>query len=88
MSVYKVARQYSIPESTLHDRTMRIVTLNAKPGQGNMVFSQNEEHQLVRHIKYMADIGYGYLKSEIQYMGRDFAVSIGKQVKCNEALTQ
>ena len=62
---------YSVPESTLRVRTRENVSLDAKPGQATL-FSQCEEKELVSHIKYMADIGYGYTKSQIQYMARDY----------------
>lgn len=61
--------------------------MDAKPGQSGIIFNQVEERELVDHIMHMADIGYSYHKFEIQYMGRDFAVSLGKLVKCKESLS-
>ena len=80
MSVYKAAMLYNIPESTLRDRTRGLVALDARNGTGTL-FTHAEEEKLVGHIKYMADIGYGYNKSGIQYMAKDYAQSLGKDVK-------
>ena len=41
----------------------------------------------MEHIKYMANIGYGYTKSNIQYMARDYAEAVGKTVNGPEALS-
>ena len=86
MSVYRAARLYSVPESTLRDRTRCNVGLDAKPGP-DRIFTVDEEKQFVEHVKYMADIGYGYTKSTIQYMASDFARSIGKGVKSEKSLS-
>ena len=80
MSVYRAARQYSVPESTLRDRTRGNVPIDAKPG-ATTLFSHSEESEIVDHLKYMASIGYGYYKAEIQYMARDLAVSLEKGCK-------
>ena len=37
------------------------------------LFTTEEGKMLVDHLSYMADIGYGYQKSKVQYMARDFA---------------
>jgi hypothetical protein len=50
-------------------------------------FSRNEEEKLVNHISYMADIGYGYSKSPIQFMAWDYAKSLGKNIKSKESLS-
>ena len=58
------ARRYSVPESTLRDRTRGIVDIDAIPGHVTLL-TANEEQNLVAHISYIADIGYGYNKSGI-----------------------
>ena len=80
------ARQYSVPESTLRDRTRGIVDIDAIPGHVTLLTS-NEEQKLVAHISYMADIGYGYNKSGIHYMASDYAHSLGKEVPATEKLS-
>ena len=67
MSVYKAARRYSVPESTLRDRTRGNVDVDVRAGHATLMTAE-EEQKLVAHICYMADIGYGYNKSGIQYM--------------------
>ena len=86
MSVCKAARLYNVLESTLRDRTRGNVAIDAKNGTGTLL-STEEEEKLVEHIKYMADIGYGYNKSSIQYMARDYAVSLGKSVQPSDSLS-
>ena len=77
MSVYSAARQYRVPESTLRDRTRGNIAVDVKLGHGTLL-STEEEQKLVAHITYMADIGYGYNKSSIQYMARGYSAS-GKE---------
>ena len=76
---------YNVPESTLRDLTRGNVATDAKNGTGTLL-STEEEEKLVEHIKYMADIGYGYNKSSIQYMARDYAVSLGRSVQPSDSL--
>ncbi|MEW8543568.1 MAG: hypothetical protein AB2693_08525 [Candidatus Thiodiazotropha sp.] len=62
------------------------MAIDAKNGTGTL-FSAVEERNLVDHISYMADIGYGYSKSSIQYMAKDYAESLSKEVKASEAMS-
>ena len=39
------------------------------------------------YVKYMASIGYGYDKSGIPYMARDYAISLNKLVKFKDSLS-
>ena len=86
MSVYKAARRYSVPESTLRDRTRGNVDVDARAGHATLM-TADEEQKLVAHISYMADIGYRYNKSGIQYMARDYAQSLGREVPSSEQLS-
>ena len=80
MSVYRAAREFNVPESTLRDRTRGNVTLDTRVVVDTL-FTVSEEKQLVDHVKYMGSIGHGYNKSGIQYMARDYALSLNKPVK-------
>ena len=73
MSVYRAAKMYSVPKSTLPGRTRCNVGLDAKSGP-DKIFTVEEEKQLVEHVTYTA---YGYMKSNIQYMAADFGRSVG-----------
>ena len=86
ISVYRSARMYNVPESTLRDRTIGIVALDGHSGP-ERIFSQEEEKKLVDHIIYMGNIGYGYTKGNIQFMAADYARSIGKTVKAANGLS-
>ena len=86
MSVYRAAREYSVPESTLRDRTRGLVPIDVAVGF-KPLFTPTEEEKLVGHISYMAGIGYGYSVSKIKYMARDYAIHLGKNVKSPESLS-
>lgn len=45
------------------------------------IFSAADEKKLVEHVTYMANIGYGYNKISIQYLAKEFAESLGRNVK-------
>ena len=56
MSVYKAARIYSTPESTLRDRTMGLQPIGKEnlPYAGpDPLFSRAEEQEFVDHIRYI-----------------------------------
>lgn len=72
MSMYKAAIIYSVPESTLRDRTREKIPLDAHVGYST-IFTANEKKALVDHIKYMG--------VRIQSLARDYAVSLGKSTR-------
>ena len=83
MSIYRATRQYCVPETTLRNRARgRVETIGF-----DKLFSKDEEQKLVDHITYMADIGYGHNKANIQHMAKDYADSLGKNVKAEEKLS-
>ena len=84
--MYRASRVYSVPASTLKDRTRCNVALNATRGPGPLLSWEEEKH-MVDHIKYMGDIGYGYTKSEVQYMATDYCKSGGKGVNSENGLS-
>ena len=86
VSVYRASRDYSVPESTLRDRTRGLVDLDVKIGF-DKIFSAEEEENLVGHVSYMAEIGYRYGVSGIRYMAKNYAESLGKPVKTKDALS-
>ena len=80
MSAYRAAKVYSVPPTTLRDRISGRVATDARVGH-ETIFTSEEEDKLYQHITYMADIGFGYNKTAIQYMAKDFADSLGKSTK-------
>ena len=85
MSVYRAAKQYNVPESTLRDRTRGNVDIEAKVRQ-DTISTKDEEKYFVNHMTYMANIGYGYSKAKIQLVGRNYAQAQGKNLRSGEAL--
>ena len=76
MSVYRAARAYGVPESTLRDRTRGNVDVDeAQPGP-KRIFTREQEQELVEHVKYMANIGYGYSKTNVQYLAAEYFCSL------------
>ena len=84
--MYRASRDYSVPESTLRDRTRGLVDLDVKIGF-DRIFSAEEKEKLVGQVSYMAEIGYGYGVSGIRYMAKNYAESLGKPVKAKDALS-
>lgn len=88
MSVYKAARMYRVPETTLRDRASGRISVDpmVRPGPEGML-SCKEDVRVAEHILHMADIGYHYRKVDIQRMAMDFAISLGKVVKSKRQLS-
>ena len=63
--VYRAAREYGVPESTLRDRTLGLVDADNCISGSKRTFAVDEEHELAEDIKYMASMGYGYSKQEV-----------------------
>lgn len=68
---------FQVPESTLRDRIRGNVEPMAKVGK-EPLFNEREEKDFVDHLIYMANIGYGYTKSNIQTMAKEYALSLKK----------
>ncbi|KAJ8309869.1 hypothetical protein KUTeg_011734 [Tegillarca granosa] len=77
MSVYRAARMYLVPESTLRDRTRNKVEMEPTFGFGTF-----KENKLVEHVTYMASIGYGYNK-----IGIRLCITIGKSIQSKSTLS-
>ncbi|XP_052268555.1 uncharacterized protein LOC127869937 [Dreissena polymorpha] len=80
VSAYRASRMFAVPETTLRDRIKGRVDVEAKVGH-ETIFTIEEEKKLYDHVTYMAEIGFGYTKKSVQYMGRDYAESLGKTMK-------
>lgn len=82
--VFRAAREYSVPLTTLRDRVDNRVSIDCtKPGP-EPVLSQLEEAKLVSHIKELAAVCYGYTRAEVLNMASDYAVSLGKREKTDK----
>ena len=80
MSVYKAARVFGIPESTLRDRHLLNQPVETLPSHGpDPLFTKEEEKMLVDHLMYMSEIGYGYSRQSFLDMAFEFAIIIGKK---------
>ncbi|CAC5394575.1 unnamed protein product [Mytilus coruscus] len=77
MSVYKAAKNYGIPESTLRDRTLGLVSVDGRCS--NYLFDEGTEKKMVDHIAHMASIGYGYSRIDVIYLATDLAMFMGKR---------
>ena len=88
MSVYRAARSYNVPEQTLRDRVRGNVAVDAKIGCATIIFTLQEEKALVDHLVYMGKIGYGYTKTNIQFIAKDYADALGKNLRSEHASGQ
>ena len=59
LSVCGAARRYAVPETTLRDRVAGRISIDIT------TTGQEEETLIVDYIKSMAEIGYGYTRTEI-----------------------
>ncbi|KAL4223277.1 hypothetical protein ACF0H5_016749 [Mactra antiquata] len=75
------ARQFGVPESSLCHRLSGRVDPEATHSGPQPLFSMEEEHHYVEHIKFMSDCGYGYSRSEVVDMATEYAISLEKRDK-------
>ena len=85
MSVYRASRNYGVPESTLRDRTLGLVSVDGRCS--NFLFDEPTEKKMVDHITHMASIGYGYSRMDVTYLATDLAVFLGKRKPEEDILT-
>ena len=78
-TVRGAARQFGVPVRTLRDRTMGMISVDTVKSGRAPVFELEEEVRIVEHLKEMAQLGYGYTRSEVVDLASDFAVSLGKR---------
>lgn len=77
VSIQRAAKSYGVPVSTLKDRVYGIVPVhNAKSGR-TQLFSKEQESLLASHLNTMAEIGYGYSRTETINLASDYAVHLG-----------
>ena len=67
MSVYRAARVYTVPKSTLSDRTRNNEDLKCTPGT-QVETTYEEEMKLADHIVFIVNIGYGYSVNDVRCM--------------------
>ena len=80
MSVYRAARVFGIPESTLRDRHLGLQPSDITPTYGpDPLFTMEEEKSLIEHMTYMSNIGYGYSRQAFLDMAFEYAVVLGKK---------
>ena len=42
-----------------------------------LCFYQEQESNIVEHVKTMSEIGYGYIRAEVVDLASDYAVNLG-----------
>nr|CAD7265622.1 unnamed protein product [Timema shepardi] len=83
MSYKKASFTYDLPQSTLEDRVKKAkigasVKVAARKGMGNFkcVFTENQERELVQHIKFMEIRLFGLTTKDIVSLNLDHLVSL------------
>ena len=79
LSVRRAAQQYNVPETTLRQRVLGRVDVDRTASGRFPIHSQEEESQLVEHLKAMARVGYGYTRQEVVDMASEFVVALNKR---------
>jgi hypothetical protein len=80
--VYKAAKKFGIPDSTLRNRFSRPMQPSPDSNRLTTIIGSattltfEEERQLVSHGSYMASIGYGYSRADFMTLATDFAISL------------
>ena len=83
MSVLGAARQFGVPTQTLRDRVKGTIDIDTVKSGKSPVLSAEEEALIVRHLKEMASLGYGYTRTEVVDIATDYAVISGKRERNN-----
>ena len=68
------ARRYEVPEATLRHRLSGYVNPEAVKSGPAPLFKEEEEADLVNHLKLMAKVGYGYSRSEVIDIATNYAI--------------
>ena len=79
VSVYAAARCHGVPISTLRDRVANRISVDTTKSGPEPVLTLDQEQKLCTHIKSLAEVGYGYTRSEVIHLASDYAVSLGKR---------
>jgi hypothetical protein len=79
LSVWKAAKVYGVPETTLRQRALGRVDPEKSSSGVSPVLSLDEEAVFVDHLKVMASFGYGYTRAEVVNMASEYAFSLGKR---------
>ena len=65
MSVCKAAKLFSVPEQTLRDGVKGKISIDCISSGTAPILSQYEEAKIVKHIRIVANLGYGYTRQEV-----------------------
>ena len=79
MSVCKAAKPFCVPEQTLRDLVKGKVTIDCVAFGTQLILSEYEEAKVVKHIKIVANFGYGCTRQEVCDIASDYAVKLGKR---------
>lgn len=79
VSVYKASFLHGVPQSTIRDRLSGKVH-QTKAGR-TAVFSEEEESNLMDHIKYIASMGHVISRQQLQTIASEYAVHLGHRDK-------
>ncbi|XP_060572583.1 uncharacterized protein LOC132730626 [Ruditapes philippinarum] len=81
MPIKTAARQYGVPQTTLRDRVLGRIDPDTVSSGPQALFSQEQEALFVQHLKAMAELGYGYSRTEVTSQASNFALFLGLRDK-------
>lgn len=84
MSVNGAAKRFGVPLTTPRDRVDGRVHLDTLHAGTAPMFNQEQESNIVEHVKRMSEIIYGYTRPEVVDLTSDYAVNLGLRDKGND----
>lgn len=83
MPVCRAGKQFNVPESSLRDRVLGLVSIEACKSGSQTLFTIEQEKYLANHFKNAASNGYQYGRSEMINIASEFAVYLGLRDRDN-----
>lgn len=81
---YGFTNNVGIPLTTLRDHVDGRVHSDTLHAGAAPLLNQEQESNVVEHVKTMSEICYGYTREEVLYLASDYAVKLGLRDKENE----
>ncbi|VDH93918.1 Hypothetical predicted protein [Mytilus galloprovincialis] len=73
LNVANASRKYYLPEQTLRDRVLGLISINNVKSGPPPVFECEQEARMVQHIKEMGAVGYAYTRAEVFFSSINLA---------------
>ena len=75
--IERAAKRFGVPITTLKDRVKGRISIDTVRSGPSTAFSLEDEDVLHRHLKVMAEVGFGYSRQETLNLASDLAFHLG-----------